>query len=65
VIGVSLPAPCVFRLRRKAGTKWDRASFTAEPRSAYLLNDEARWGWEHSITPMDRLRYSVTFRTMA
>jgi alkylated DNA repair dioxygenase AlkB len=65
VVGVSLLAPCVFRLRRKAGSRWDRAAFTADPRSAYLLDGAARWDWEHSITPMDRLRFSVTFRTLA
>jgi alkylated DNA repair dioxygenase AlkB len=62
VIGVSLLAPCRFRLRRKAGATWERASFLAQPRSAYLLSGVARTQWEHSIPPLDRLRYSVTFR---
>jgi alkylated DNA repair dioxygenase AlkB len=44
VIGVSLDARCTFRFRRKAGAKWQRASFTAEPRSAYLLDGPARTG---------------------
>jgi alkylated DNA repair dioxygenase AlkB len=64
VIGVSLVAPCRFRLRRKAGARWDRYEFEAEPRSAYLLDGEARSVWEHSIPPVEALRYSVTFRTM-
>jgi hypothetical protein len=34
-----------------------------EPRSAYILRDEARWGWQHSIPPPKELRYSVTLRT--
>jgi alkylated DNA repair dioxygenase AlkB len=63
VIGVSLLAPCLFRLRRKAGTKWERKSFTAQPRSAYLLSGASRQGWEHSIPPLKELRYSVTFRS--
>jgi alkylated DNA repair dioxygenase AlkB len=62
VIGVSLLAPCHFRLRRKNGTSWERVSFTAEPRSGYLLSGESRSEWEHSIPPLDQLRYSVTFR---
>ncbi|HUP96342.1 MAG TPA: alpha-ketoglutarate-dependent dioxygenase AlkB [Usitatibacter sp.] len=33
------------------------------PRSAYILRDEARWGWQHSIAPTPALRYSITFRT--
>ena len=64
VIGVSLMSPCTFRFRRKAGSKWDRASVILEPRSAYLLRGPARTGWEHSIPPVEALRYSITFRTM-
>jgi alkylated DNA repair dioxygenase AlkB len=64
VIGVSLQAPCTFRLRRKTGATWQRASFTAAPRSAYLLRGPSRTEWEHSIPPLETLRYSVTFRTL-
>ena len=64
VIGVSLLSPCVFRLRRKVGGKWERASITAEPRSVYLLRGPSRTEWEHSIPPVDALRYSITFRSM-
>jgi alkylated DNA repair dioxygenase AlkB len=63
VVGVSLLAPCNFRLRRKIGTKWERKSFTAQPRSAYLLSGVSRHQWEHSIPPLSELRYSVTFRS--
>jgi alkylated DNA repair dioxygenase AlkB len=64
IVGISLLAPCVFRLRRKAESTWERASITAEPRSAYLLSGAARSEWEHSIPPVDSLRYSVTFRNL-
>jgi alkylated DNA repair dioxygenase AlkB len=64
VIGVSLLAPCNFRLRRKQGDKWRRVSLQAEPRSAYLLSGEVRGQWEHSIPAMTELRYSVTFRNL-
>jgi alkylated DNA repair dioxygenase AlkB len=64
VLGVSLGAPCLFRLRRRAGASWQRASLRLEPRSAYLLQGPARTEWEHSIQPTDALRYSVTFRTL-
>ena len=64
VVGVSLLAPCVFRLRRRKGDTWERASVTAEPRSAYLLRGSARVEWEHSIPAVESLRYSVTFRTL-
>jgi alkylated DNA repair dioxygenase AlkB len=65
VIGISLLSPCTFRLRRKAGAQWDRRSFTAEPRSAYLLRGSSRTEWEHSIPPLDGLRYSIAFRSMS
>jgi alkylated DNA repair dioxygenase AlkB len=65
VVGISLLAPCVFRLRRKAGAHWERATIAAQPRSAYLLRGSSRSEWEHSIPPVEALRYSITFRSMA
>jgi len=65
VIWISLLAPCTFRLRRKAGAKWERRSLVAAPRSAYLLRGPSRTAWEHSIPPLDTLRYSITFRSLA
>jgi alkylated DNA repair dioxygenase AlkB len=64
IVGVSLAAPCTFRLRKRDAASWRRASITAEPRSAYLLGGESRTEWEHSIPPVDALRYSVTFRNL-
>lgn len=64
VIGISLLASCTFRLRRKNGDSWDRISIDAEPRSAYLLRGASRTEWEHSIPPVDSLRYSITFRNL-
>jgi alkylated DNA repair dioxygenase AlkB len=63
IIGISLLAPCVFRLRRKIGTKWRRASIVAEPRSVYVMRGPVRRERQHSIPPLDTLRYSITFRT--
>jgi alkylated DNA repair dioxygenase AlkB len=65
VIGVSLLAPCRFRLRRQQGDRWERTALNLEPRSAYLLRGPVRYEWQHSIAPMDELRYSVTFRSRA
>jgi alkylated DNA repair dioxygenase AlkB len=64
VVGVSLGAPCTFRLRRRAGAGWERRSFTAEPRSAYTLQGPARTEWEHSIPAVEAPRWSVTFRAL-
>ena len=64
VVGISLLSPCTLRLRRKKGATWERASLTAEPRSAYLLRGPARTEWEHSIPAVESLRYSITFRSI-
>lgn len=64
VVGISLLSPCLFRLRRREGSRWERVSLPLEPRSAYLLRGPARTEWEHSIPPGDTPRYSLTFRTL-
>jgi len=65
VVGISLLAPCTFRLRRETSDgKWERVNLTAEPRSAYLISGPARTEWEHSIPPVDALRYSITYRNL-
>jgi alkylated DNA repair dioxygenase AlkB len=64
VAGVSLLAPCSFRLRRKNGTRWDRKTIVSEPRSAYLMQGPARDEWEHSIPLVAAHRYSITLRTL-
>lgn len=66
VVGVSLGAPAVLRLRRRRPDgKFDRAEAALDPRSAYRLSGEVRHGWEHSIVPMEACRWSVTFRSLA
>ncbi|MBS0295880.1 MAG: alpha-ketoglutarate-dependent dioxygenase AlkB [Proteobacteria bacterium] len=65
VVGVSLLEPCAMRFRRQIGEKWERTSAPLAPRSAYLLTGPARREWQHSIAPMEALRYSVTLRTFA
>ena len=64
VIGISLLSPAPLRFRRKTGAKWERFTLPAEPRSIYLLRGPARSEWEHSLTPVAALRYSITFRTL-
>jgi alkylated DNA repair dioxygenase AlkB len=63
IVAVSFLAPCTLRLRRKKGPSWERRSAYIEPRSVYLLHGSVRDDWQHSIAPMDVLRYSVTLRT--
>lgn len=64
VVGVSLLAPCTFRLRRGEGTGQKPVKVELAPRSAYILDGEARRDWQHSIPAMRTLRYSITFRTL-
>ena len=65
VVGVSLGTPAVLRFRQRTTSGFRRASLEVAPRSAYLLSGEARWEWEHRITPGDQLRFSITFRTLS
>lgn len=64
VVGLSLLAPCRFRLRRAQDGGWERYAFSALPRSAYMLSGAARWEWMHSVPPVDALRYAITFRKL-
>ncbi|MGN3975496.1 alpha-ketoglutarate-dependent dioxygenase AlkB [Tsuneonella sp. SYSU-LHT278] len=65
VMGLSLSAPAVLRLRRRLpGGGFERRRAKLPRRSLYLLTGEARESWEHSIAPMEVTRRSVTLRTM-
>jgi alkylated DNA repair dioxygenase AlkB len=64
IVGVSLGAPSTMCLRRKHGSGWLRHNLVLAPRSAYRLSGEVRSEWEHSIPPVDALRYSLTFRIL-
>jgi alkylated DNA repair dioxygenase AlkB len=65
VFGLSLGSACRLRFRRRHADSWERFALRAEPRSLYLMEGEARQGWEHSIPAVEARRYSITFRTMA
>jgi alkylated DNA repair dioxygenase AlkB len=65
VVGFSLATPATLRFRRRRPGGFDRTSLDLAHRSAYLLSGEARWDWEHSIVPGDRLRFSITFRALS
>ena len=74
VVGISLLTPGLLRFRHQVGEKlkpggrrsrqWERKNVTVERRSAYLLTGPARIVWQHSIPPVDALRYSITFRNV-
>ncbi|MBV9215344.1 MAG: alpha-ketoglutarate-dependent dioxygenase AlkB [Acidobacteria bacterium] len=64
VIGISLLSECSFRMRRRTREGWERFTQILRPRSIYMMGGAARRLWEHSIPPVERLRYSITFRTL-
>jgi alkylated DNA repair dioxygenase AlkB len=65
VVGISLGTPATLRFRQRLPSRFKRASIEIAPRSAYLLSGDARWEWEHRITPGEQLRFSVTFRSLS
>jgi alkylated DNA repair dioxygenase AlkB len=65
VVGISLSTPATLRFRQRTSSGFRRASLEVEPRSAYLISGESRWDWEHSITPGDKLRFSITLRSLS
>jgi alkylated DNA repair dioxygenase AlkB len=64
VIGISLLSACRFRLRRPRMDGWERVTVITEPRSIYLLSGPSRHVWEHSIPPVEAMRYSITLRAV-
>lgn len=64
VIGVSLAAPCELRLRLETETGYDVYRQALAPCSLYVISGHARFRWQHAIPPVERQRYSITFRTV-
>jgi len=71
IVGISLAGPCMMRFRPIASkglgtrTARDIVSLPLKPRSAYVMQHDIRWHWQHSIPAVEMLRYSITFRTLA
>ena len=68
VIGISLCAPAILRLRRRTGPGrggFERRSAPLTPGSIYHMAGEARHAWEHSIAPIAETRWSITFRSLS
>ena len=64
IVGVSLAGACRMRFRPYPPIKGAKVFILdLEPRSVYVLRDEIRWRWQHSVAPTRELRYSITFRT--
>ena len=68
VIGVSLAGVARMRFRRYPPDERPgraQAVLDLEPRSTYVIEGASRWGWQHAISPVKHLRYSITFRTLS
>ena len=64
VAGLSLASAC--RMRYRSYDDKDLIyGIDLAPRSLYVLKEDIRWQWEHSIPPVKNKRYSVTLRTLA
>ncbi len=67
VAGVSLGGRCRMRFRPYPPRRGrDPKTFALElaPRSMYVMRDEVRWNWQHSIPATPEQRWSITFRTL-
>lgn len=64
IIGISLLHSCLMRFQKKEKEIRKVYEIELEPRSLYVLDDESRYQWEHSIPPLKEKRYSITFRTL-
>lgn len=65
IVGISLGHPATLRLRRRSDKGFERAKADLAPRSIYHLSGEVRDDWEHSITPIAAVRWSITFRSLS
>ena len=66
VAGVSLGNEALLRFRPfppNEAAKRNVVQLEVAPRSIYKLESEARWDWQHSVPPVKKVRWSITFRT--
>jgi alkylated DNA repair dioxygenase AlkB len=67
IAGISLFSDCIFKLRPYDKARQSRGSVISLPvrrRSLYIIGGKARTEWEHSISPVKGLRYSITLRSL-
>ncbi len=67
IVGISLASDCIFRFRPHDKAKQNRKAIISIPlerRSLYVMQGASRIDWQHSITPVKTLRYSITLRTL-
>jgi alkylated DNA repair dioxygenase AlkB len=67
IAGVSLLTDCSFKLRpqdKEQQTRSATISLPVQRRSLYTMQGAAKSGWQHCTAPVNKIRYSLTFRTL-
>jgi len=64
VLGVSFASTAQLRFRRFVDDKEELLRLNVEPRSAYIMSGASRSVWQHGMSGVPQLRYSITFRTV-
>ena len=67
IAGVSLLTECIFRLRphdKEKQTRKATISLDVQRRSVYSMQGPAKSEWQHCVAPLNKPRYSLTFRTL-
>lgn len=67
IAGISLSSDCLFKLRPHDKLKQTRKATITLPvsrRSLYIMSGISREEWQHSIAPVEQVRYSITLRTL-
>jgi alkylated DNA repair dioxygenase AlkB len=67
IVGISLLGHARMKYRPyppPLGRSKETLQLDLPPRSAYVLEADARWKWQHSIAPTKELRYSISLRTL-
>ncbi len=67
IAGVSLASDCILKLRPHQEEKRSQRtvkSLPVERRSFYVMTGISRTDWQHCVSPVSEVRYSLTFRTL-
>jgi alkylated DNA repair dioxygenase AlkB len=65
VVGVSLGAKALMTMRGPSAEEPDAYDIPLNPRSMYLFAGDARHLYAHGLSPVEHLRYSITFRSLS
>lgn len=67
IAGISILSDCTFKIRPHDKEKQIRSATISIPvkrRSLYIMQGASRSEWQHSISPVKSVRYSITLRTL-